>query len=310
THVCYGVHVIPGWVVRYWAPLLATSRGQQLLFSLLDTFLLPYALIRPGASPPSPLLLALRSTFSDFLLGISIVLPQVPYLQQQLRSLVKQHLFRVWPPRSELYGPQSSSPFLEALQIATQRRSQSSSNHFLKHLLIAIRDSFLQISSTVVTQNLSATLSFVQQIACTVPPADLVSCVQHVLSSLLRVLLLIQEPQIRLQCVEILRGLVESCRNEPSSLSPGEPLQSLRDFVAECERTHEVKLHSVLEVVATQSPSLVRELIPKLTAALHHREHDLGRGRDHAHRQAYCKLLSLLGEAGREEIKLITEEDS
>uniref|UniRef100_UPI00358FFFA2 protein MMS22-like isoform X2 n=1 Tax=Myxine glutinosa TaxID=7769 RepID=UPI00358FFFA2 len=308
TATLHLTYQVAGWVVRYWAPLLATSRGQQLLFSLLDTFLLPCVLLRKTPSPPSSLLSALRSTFSDFLLGISAVLPQVPYLQQQLQSLVKEHLFRAWPPRIELSGPQSSSPFLEALRLASQRRSHLSSNHFLKHLLIAVRNNFLPISGTSTPSNLSATLSFIQQVTRTVPPADLVSCEQHVLPSLLRVLLLTQEPRSRLQCVEILRGLLESCRNEPSSLPPGEPLQSLRDFVAEYEHTHEVKLHSVLEAVAAHSPSFVRELIPKLTAALHRREHDLGRGRDHSHRQAYCKLLSLLGEAGREEMKLITED--
>lgn len=59
--------VIPGYLVRYWASILATSKAQQLLFRIIDCLLLPHALFQQDKGMPGAMLSAIRESLPLFL---------------------------------------------------------------------------------------------------------------------------------------------------------------------------------------------------------------------------------------------------
>lgn len=72
-----------GCLVKFWAPILATSKAQQLLFRIVDCLLLPHSVLQQDKELPVALLSAIQES-----------LPL--YLQVNISTLVSadKHIFR------------------------------------------------------------------------------------------------------------------------------------------------------------------------------------------------------------------------
>ncbi|CAI9593333.1 unnamed protein product, partial [Staurois parvus] len=107
-----------GYLVRYWASILATSKAQQLLFRIIDYLLLPHALFQQDKGLPAAMLSAVKESLPLFLQGLSIISrqsqAQASYVKQQLKTIIEQYFGRFLPsvPQAPTAG---SHPILLAL---------------------------------------------------------------------------------------------------------------------------------------------------------------------------------------------------
>ncbi|XP_075058913.1 protein MMS22-like isoform X2 [Mixophyes fleayi] len=87
-----------GYLVRYWALILATSKAQQLLFRIIDLLLLPHTLFQKDKGLPPAMLSAIRESLPLFLQGLSIISrqsqAQSAYVKQQLKITIQQYFGR------------------------------------------------------------------------------------------------------------------------------------------------------------------------------------------------------------------------
>uniref|UniRef100_A0A8D3CPY1 Protein MMS22-like n=1 Tax=Scophthalmus maximus TaxID=52904 RepID=A0A8D3CPY1_SCOMX len=272
-----------GCIVKHWSPLLATSKAQQLLFRIVDGLLLPHNLTQQDK--------ALRDSLPLYLQGLSVASSvsqsQGAYLKQQLRSVTRRYLDHFLP-ASPSVGIIANHPVLLG---ACEANSIS-------------RGSFLQFKGYTPPPRLASSLMFLSELLRRNADSD-PALLTLPLPSLLRCLMLVNEPQVRkistdaLQLVNylafktcsVLRGSHCLCR-------PDAP----RSFVEENQGVYDRQVYGALETVAVLDPSVVRSLVPSLSLSLRNTEHRRGLGKNTALRSAYRKLLSLLGEIGQAEI--------
>uniref|UniRef100_A0A8C6Z9F4 Protein MMS22-like n=1 Tax=Nothoprocta perdicaria TaxID=30464 RepID=A0A8C6Z9F4_NOTPE len=92
---------IIGCLVKFWAPILATSRAQQLLFRIIDCLLLPHSVLQQDKELPGAWLSALQESLPLYLQGLSFIccqpLNQGPYLNQLLGNIIQQYFGRFLP---------------------------------------------------------------------------------------------------------------------------------------------------------------------------------------------------------------------
>ncbi|XP_071758557.2 protein MMS22-like [Centroberyx gerrardi] len=288
-----------GCIVKHWSPLLATSKAQQLLFRIVDGLLLPHNLTQQDK--------ALRDSLPLYLQGLSVASSvsqsQGVYLKKQLRSVTSRYLDHFLPATPStgaianhpvLLGACESSPSLRG---AALRRT----------ILQVLCESFLQFKGHAPPPRLTSVLMFLLELLRRNGDSD-PALLTLPLPSLLRCLMLVNEPQVRKTSTDALQLVVERCAAASTDGPCDQMITVLRSFVEENEGVYDRQVYSVLQTVAVLDSSVVQALIPSLSLSLRNIEHKRGLGKNAALRSAYRKLLDLLGESGQAEI-ICLEED-
>ncbi|XP_011483163.2 protein MMS22-like isoform X2 [Oryzias latipes] len=281
-----------GCVVKHWSPLLATSRCQQLLFRIVDGLLLPHNLPQDKA---------LRDSLPLYLQGLSVASgvsqSQGVYLKQQLRSVTCRYLDHFLP-ASPYVGSIANHPVL----LAACEPSPTVRGAALRRTILGVLcDNFLQFKGHTPPPRLASVLIFLFELLRRNTDSD-VTLLTVPLPSLLRCLMLVNEPQVRKTSLDALQLVVERCAVASSEGPCEQMIAVLRSFVEENEGVYARQVYGVLETVAVLDPSVVQALIPSLSQSLRSCEHKQGLGKNITLRSAYVKLLSLLGESGQAEI--------
>ena len=71
---------------------------------------------------------------------------------------------------------------------------------------------------------------------------------------------------------------------------------------------YDYQIYSILEAVAALDQQVVIHLVPTLTQSLKNSERKWGLGRNSAQKEAYSKLLSQLGQVGRDETQRLEKD--
>uniref|UniRef100_A0A674NIX5 Protein MMS22-like n=1 Tax=Takifugu rubripes TaxID=31033 RepID=A0A674NIX5_TAKRU len=279
-------------IVKHWSPLLATSKAQQLLFSIVDGLLLPRNVTQQDK--------ALRDNLHLYLQGLSVAASlsqsQGAYLKQQLRSVIRRYLDHFLP-ASPSVGIIANHPVLLS---ACEVNPTPGGAALRKAILEVLCESFLQFKGHAPPPRLASVLAFLSELLRRNNDSD-AALLTLPLPSLLRCMM-VNEPQVRKTSTDALQLVVER-RAATSTEGPcGHMLSVFHSFVKENEGVYERQVYSVLETVAVLDPALVQALVPNLSLSLRHTEHKRGLGKNIALRSAYKKLLNLLGECGQAEI--------
>ncbi|XP_068087310.1 protein MMS22-like isoform X2 [Hyperolius riggenbachi] len=293
-----------GYLVRYWASILATSKAQQLLFRLIDYLLLPHALFQQDKGLPPAMLAAVRESLPLFLQGLSIIsrLPQAQasYVKQQLKTIIEQYFGKFLPsaPQASTTG---SHPILLALCDSVQ--SPHTSN-LRKTVMQVISDNYLQFKGHAPPTRLASVLSFILDVfqrSKTIDVAD----AELLLPAILKCLILVNEPQVKKLSTNILQHIIEGCQEVPHGDAASSLTSLFRQFIQENFWMYDHQIFNILETVSLLDQSLMVSLLPTITESLRQSEHKRGLGRNAASREAYRRLLSHLGEHGQNELRAL-----
>nr|XP_025038081.1 protein MMS22-like isoform X2 [Pelodiscus sinensis] len=300
---------IIGCLVKCWAPILATSKAQQLLFRIIDSLLLPLVVFQQDKELPAVMLSAIRENLPLYLQGLSFVCcqsqTQAAYLNQLLGSVIQQYFGRFLP-LSPSYPGIGQHPMLLALCNST---TIPQTLHLRKTTANIINENYLQFKGNSPPPRLASVLAFILQVLQRTKSTE--ACdVELLLPTVLKCLVLVNETQVKKLSTEILQYMIEGCQ----AGSRGEPATQLtfvfRQFIQDYTALYDHQVYSILEVVAVLDQPLVISLIPTITQSLKDSEHKQGLGRNTAQREAYKRLLSHLTEAGQNEILKLENEKS
>ncbi|XP_034729910.1 protein MMS22-like [Etheostoma cragini] len=282
-----------GCIVKHWSPLLATSKAQQLLFRIVDGLLLPHNLTQQDK--------ALRDSLPLYLQGLSVASSvsqsQGAYMKQQLRSVTRRYLDHFLP-ASPSMGIIANHPVLLS---ACEANPSTRGAALRRTILEVLCESFLQFKGHAPPPRLASLLMFLLELLRRNNDSD-PTLLTLPLPSLLRCVMLVNEPQVRKTSTDALQLVVERCAAASTEGPCDQMITVLRSFVEENEGVYDRQVYSVLETVAVLDPPVVQVLIPNLSVSLRNTEHKRGLGRNIALRNAYRKLLGLLGESGQAEI--------
>ncbi|KAF3840177.1 hypothetical protein F7725_018894 [Dissostichus mawsoni] len=282
-----------GLQLAYWAV------AQQLLFRIVDGLLLPHNLTQQDK--------ALRDSLPLYLQGLSVAScvsqSQGAYLKQQLRSVTRRYLDHFLP-ASPSMGVISNHPVLLG---ACEANPTPRGAALRKTILEVLCTSFLQFKGHAPPPRLAAVLMFLLELLRRNSDSD-PALLTVPLPSLLRCVMLVNEPQVRKTSTDALQLVVERCAAASTEGPSDQMITVLGSFVGENEGVYDRQVYSVLETVAVLDPSVVQALIPNLSISLRNTEHKRGLGRNIALRTAYRKLLCLLGESGQAEITSLEAE--
>ncbi|XP_008277383.1 protein MMS22-like [Stegastes partitus] len=282
-----------GCIVKHWSPLLVTSKAQQLLFRIVDGLLLPHNLTQQDK--------ALRDSLPLFLQGLSVASSvsqsQGAYLKQQLGSVTRRYLDHFLPASPSMGVIANHPVLLAACEASPTVRGAA----LRRTILEVLRDSFLQFKGHAPAPRLASVLMFLLELLRRNNDSDL-TLLTLPLPSLLRCVMLVNEPHVRKTSTDALQLVVERCAAASTQGPCDQMITVLRSFVEENEGVYDRQVYSVLEMVAVLDPTVVQALIPNMSLSLRNTEHKRGVGKNIALRSAYTKLLCLLGESGQAEI--------
>ncbi|XP_031596085.1 protein MMS22-like [Oreochromis aureus] len=288
-----------GCIVKHWSPLLATSKAQQLLFRIVDGLLLPHNLTQQDK--------ALRDSLPLYIQGLSVASSvsqsQGAYLKQQLRSVTRRYLDHFLP-ASPSMGIIANHPVL----LGACEANPTSRGAALRRLILEVLcENFLQFKGYAPPPRLASVLMFLLELLRRNGDSD-PSLLALPLPSLLRCIMLVNEPQVRKTSTDALQLVVERCGAASTERPCDQIITVLRSFVEENEGVYDRQVYGVLETVAVLDPTVVQALIPNLSLSLRNTEHKRGLGKNITLRSAYVKLLGLLGESGQAEITSLESE--
>ncbi|XP_073531837.1 protein MMS22-like isoform X2 [Phyllobates terribilis] len=292
-----------GYLVRYWALILATSKAQQLLFRIIDYLLLPHALFQQDKGLLPAMLSAIRETLPLFLQGLSIISrqSQAAYVKQQLKTTIQQYFGRFLPSVPSISG---SHPMLQAL--CDSVLSPHTTN-LRRTVMEVIRDGYLQFKGHAPPPRLATILSFIVDVFQRTKTVDATDA-DSLLPSILKCLILVNEPQVKKLSTDALQHMVEGCQAVPQGDAATRLTTNLRQFILENITMYDYQIFSILETLAVLDQSLVANLIPTISQTLKESEHKRGLGRNASSREAYRRLLSHLGEHGQDELRTMENE--
>uniref|UniRef100_A0A6Q2XW31 Protein MMS22-like n=1 Tax=Esox lucius TaxID=8010 RepID=A0A6Q2XW31_ESOLU len=260
-----------GCLVKHWSPLLATSKAQQLLFNIVNTLLLPNSL--------SGLDKALRDSLPLYLQGLSIAASmsqsQGIYLKKQLRDVISKYLDHFLPATLSI-GAVANHPVLLAACEATPTPRGGA---LRRSILQVISDNFLQFKGHAPPPRLTTVLAFLLELLRRNIDSD-PALLTMPLHSLLRCLMLVNEPQVRKTSTEALKLVVERCSPSTREAPCDQIITVLRSFVEENEGVYDRQVYSVLETLALLDQRVVLVLIPILSLSLRNTEHKRGLGKN------------------------------
>ncbi|XP_053830425.1 protein MMS22-like isoform X1 [Vidua macroura] len=330
---------IIGCLVKFCAPILATSKAQQLLFRIVDCLLLPHSVLQQDKELPVALLSAIQESLPLYLQGLSFICcqsqTQGAYLNQLLGSIIR-HYFGRFLPSSPTAPGAGQHPLLTALGSSITAPQLL---HLHKTTLHVIRESYLQFRGHAPPPRLASVLAFILEVLQRTQSTELCD-IDLVLPAVLKCLLLVNELQVKKISTDIVQYMVEGCqagsggehatqltsvfsngtfgtgfeRSFAKSQSRKTEVRGIvasswmRQFIQEYTAVYDHRVFSILETVAVLDQTLVTSLIPTITQSLKDSEHKQGLGRNAAQREAYKRLLSHLAEAGQNEIQKLENE--
>ncbi|XP_054477240.1 protein MMS22-like [Anoplopoma fimbria] len=282
-----------GCIVKHWSPLLATSKAQQLLFRIVDVLLLPHNITQQDK--------ALRDSLPLYLQGLSVASSvsqsQGAHLKQQLRSVTRRYLDHFLPTSPSIGVIANHPVLLSACEATATPRGAA----LRRTILEVLCESFLQFKGHAPPPRLAAVLMFLLELLRRNSDSD-PALLTLPLPSLLRCVMLVNEPQVRRTSTDALQLVVERCAAASTAGPCDQMIAVLRSFVEDNEGVYDRQVYGVLETVAVLDSSVVQALIPNLSLSLRNTERKRGLGRNIALRSAYRKLLCLLGESGQAEM--------
>ncbi|CAH2252650.1 MMS22-like [Pelobates cultripes] len=291
-----------GCLVRHWALILATSKAQQLLFRIIDSLLLPHALFQQDKSLPASLLSAIRESLPLFLQGLSIIASQSQsqgaYVKQQLKTIIQQYFGRFLPS-----APSVSVTWIHPMVLAVCDPAQSTHTvHLRRTVMQILSECHLQFKGHAPPPRLASILSFILDVFKRTKSID-TGDVEYILPSVLKCLLLVNEPQVRTLSTDVLQHMVEGFQFPSEEESTTPITLVLRKFIQQNITMYDHQIYSILETISVLDQHLVISLIPTVTQSLKESEHKRGLGRNASSRESYRRLLSQLGEHGQAELQ-------
>ncbi|KAM8954199.1 protein MMS22-like [Pelodytes ibericus] len=290
-----------GCLVRHWALMLATSKAQQLLFRIIDYLLLPHALFQQDKGLPPALLSAIKENLPLFLQGLSIIAcqsqSQGAYVKQQLKTIIQQYFgrFLLSAPSVSVTG---THPML--LAVCDSVHSQNTV-HLRRIIMQVISDGYLQFKGHSPPPRLASILGFILDVFQRSKSIDVGDA--ESLLSVLKCLILVNEPQVRKLSTDILQHMVEDTHTNPDGETAKQIISILRRFIQDNSVMYDHQIYSILVTISVLNQNLVISLIPTITQSLKESEHKRGLGRNASSREAYRRLLSHLGEHGQAELQ-------
>uniref|UniRef100_A0ABI7WYF4 Protein MMS22-like n=1 Tax=Felis catus TaxID=9685 RepID=A0ABI7WYF4_FELCA len=297
-----------GILVKSWAQIFATSKAQKLLFRIIDCLLLPHTVLQQEKELPAPMLIAIQKSLPLYLQGMCIVCCQSQnpnaYLNQLLGNVIEQYIGRFLPASPHVAGL-GQHPVLMALRNSTTLAPMS----LLKKCIIqVIRKSYFECKGSLLPPRLASILAFILQLF---KETNIdISEVELLLPGILKLLVLVSEPQVKRLATENLQYMVKACQVG----SEGEPAAQLtsvfRHFIQDYGTRYDNQIYSILEAVAALDQQVVIHLLSTLTQSLKDSERKWGLGRNIAQREAYSKLLSHLGQVGQDEMQRLESDNT
>uniref|UniRef100_A0A8C9KVZ8 Protein MMS22-like n=1 Tax=Serinus canaria TaxID=9135 RepID=A0A8C9KVZ8_SERCA len=296
-----------GCLVKFCAPILATSKAQQLLFRIVDCLLLPHSVLQQDKELPVALLSAIQESLPLYLQGLSFICcqsqTQGAYLNQLLGSIIR-HYFGRFLPSSPTAAGAGQHPLLSALcsfitapQLLRLRKTT----------LHVIRENYLQFKGHAPPPRLASVLAFILEVLQRTQSTELCD-IDLVLPAVLKCLVLVNELQVKKISTDIVQYMVEGCQAGSGGEHATQLTSVFRQFIQDYTAVYDHRVFSILETVAVLDQTLVTSLIPTITQSLKDSEHKQGLGRNAAQREAYKRLLSHLAEAGQNEIQKLENE--
>ncbi|NXX75480.1 MMS22 protein, partial [Urocolius indicus] len=296
-----------GCLVKFWAPILATSKAQQLLFRIVDCLLLPHSVLQQDKELPVALLSAIQESLPLYLQGLSFICcqsqTQGAYLNQLLGSIIQQYFGRFLPSSPTALGA-GQHPVLIAL---CSSMTAPQLLRLQKTTLHVINENYMQFKGNAPPPRLASVLAFVLEVLQRSQSTELCD-IDLVLPAVLKCLLLVNELQVKKFSTDIVQYMVEGCQAGSGGERATQLTSVFRQFIRDYTAVYDHRVFSILETVAALDQQLVTGLIPTVTQSLKDSEHKQGLGRNTARREAYKRLLSHLAEAGQNEIQKLENE--
>ncbi|XP_061479375.1 protein MMS22-like [Rhineura floridana] len=301
----YLTYRIIGCLVKSWAPILATSKAQQLLFRIIDCLLLPHAVLQQDKGLPAAMLSAIRENLPLFLQGLSFICchsqTQGAYLNQLLGNVIQQYFGRFLSSSPSRAG---QHPILLAI---CSPPAIPRALHLRKTTMQVIRENYLSFIAHAPPPRLASILAFFVEVFQRIKSTEMCD-IELLLPSVLKCLVLVNEPQVKKLSTEILQYIVKGCQVGSGGELASQLTSVFRQFIQDYTTVYDNQVYSILEAVAVLDQSLVISLIPATTGALRNSECKQGFGRNAMQREAYKRLLSQLAEAGQTEILKLENE--
>ncbi|XP_067839942.1 protein MMS22-like [Heptranchias perlo] len=293
-----------GCIVKHWAPILSTSKAQQLLFRIIYSLLLPHTLFQQDKGLPPAMLSAIRDNLPLYLQGLSAISGQTTaqsaHVKQQLRSIIQQYFGRFLPS-----SPTGSGIVNHPLLLALCESIPMAQGHNLrKTILLVINENYMQFRGHAPPPRLAAVLSFLLELFRRNQSIDAASETELLLPTVLKCLVFVNEPQVKKLTSEVMQCMIENCQ----SSAPCHLTSVLRQFIQEYIGIYDHQVYNIIEMVTVLNQELVIGLIPTLSQTLKDTEHKRGLGRNNSQRESYRRLLVLLGEEGQAEIIKLEKE--
>ncbi|XP_041044792.1 protein MMS22-like isoform X2 [Carcharodon carcharias] len=294
-----------GCIVKHWAPILSTSKAQQLLFRIIDCLLLPHTLFQQDKGLPQAMLSAIRDNLSLYLQGLSAIVGQttvqIAYVKQQLRNIIQQYFGRFLPSSPTGSGIVNHPILLALCESIPMTQGQT----LRQTVLQVINENYMQFRGHAPPPRLAAVLSFLHELFRRNPSSDAASETKLLLPTVLKCLMFVNEPQVKKLTSEVMQCIIENCQSStPCQICP----HVLRQFIQEYIGIYDHQVYNIMEMIAVLNCSLVIGLIPTLSQVLKDTEHKRGLGRNNSQRESYRRLLVLLGEEGQAEIIKLEKE--
>ncbi|XP_027550523.1 protein MMS22-like isoform X1 [Neopelma chrysocephalum] len=298
---------IIGCLVKFWAPILATSKAQQLLFRIVDCLLLPHSVLQQDKELPVALLSAIQESLPLYLQGLSFICcqsqTQGAYLNQLLGSIIRHYFGRFLPSYPTMPGT-GQHPMLTAL-CSSIRAPQML--RLRKTTLHIINENYMQFKGNAPPPRLASVLAFILEVLQRTQSTELCD-IELVLPSVLKCMVLVNELQVKKISTDIVQNVVEGCQAGSGGEHATQLTSVFRQFIQDYTAVYDHRVFSILETVAVLDQMLVTSLIPTITQSLKDSEYKQGLGRNTAQREAYKRLLSYLAEAGQNEIQKLENE--
>ncbi|NWR33307.1 MMS22 protein, partial [Tachuris rubrigastra] len=272
---------IIGCLVKFWAPILATSKAQQLLFRIVDCLLLPHSVLQQDKELPVALLSAIQESLPLYLQGLSFICcqsqTQGAYLNQLLGSII-QHYFGRFLPSSPTVPGTGQHPMLTALCSSITAPQML---RLRKTTLHVIKENYMQFKGNAPPPRLASVLAFILQVLQRTQSTELCD-IELVLPSVLKCMVLVNELQVKKISTDIVQNVVESCQAGSGGEHATQLTSVFRQFIQDYTSVYDHRVFSILETVAVLDQMLVTSLIPTITQSLKDLEYKQGLGRNAA----------------------------
>uniref|UniRef100_A0A8C3UQD7 Protein MMS22-like n=1 Tax=Catharus ustulatus TaxID=91951 RepID=A0A8C3UQD7_CATUS len=281
---------IIGCLVKFCAPILATSKAQQLLFRIVDCLLLPHSVLQQDKELPVALLSAIQESLPLYLQGLSFICcqsqTQGAYLNQLLGSIIRHYFGRFLPSSPTLFGT-GQHPLLTALGSSITAPQLL---HLRKTTLHVIRENYLQFKGHAPPPRLASVLAFILEVLQRTQSTELCD-IDLVLPAVLKCLVLVNELQVKKISTDIVQYMVEGCQAGSGGEHATQLTSVFRQFIQDYTAVYDHRVFNILETVAVLDQTLVTRLIPTITQSLKDSEHKQGLGRNAAQRFDFHFIL-------------------